>query len=1101
MSVRASNPGVAGGHAKALLDSLLSHHQQSHQPPQPRTSASAAGPTSQISLSSPASASASSSASSATNLPAQLHLTPAYKPHKPSSLSSSASASASEDGAERRASVSGHDGSQQGDPNGDNDDHDHDSLAPTSPPFSSSFKAAQLSMQSLNHHQQNHQQQDPEFASHHVDDASSNRSAPSQAAEILTLLSDTTLDEEDKIDKVRASLASALYAIEGVVTAPFRLDNLVLELMHRHREDIHPTGATFSSIATQSPSRRPASVRSFSSNRPWSSSKPPFSSPAASVSGLDSTPSTPQQLTSPRLATIGLSSNSSALPPGGSPKPHPGVIGSGSPRASPRPWNRTLSNLSTTSVTSSVAISTSVGSPISSVPPALSGTSTSRPASPSPFGSPRLNVAASEFRPRNSSSSSLVSAPAGGFTPAKPVPWLTRRPSSNASSTNLALANKSHAGAGDDDDDEFSPFGSSKPTGPGNLNLTAPYAASAGGYDGELAWYSSDASATSSNGGWDPSPLSSAVAASTNVTSTSSFEDGQDGSGFGAAGMTPFDLLYSILVSGTKQGMAEWSPEQVEEALAAHNYDFEKTLNAIWENGGKPISGGLAGAGAGAGSDLGSRNKPLGAPASPATAPSIRSGVNIVPREAFQTSFRGSPAMSNRAAAVGRGGYPASPVPRAATPNAAPVGVPALGGATGGRVCRYFLAGECRRSDCKFSHDLSRAVCRYWLKGQCAHNPCHFLHDYDALNMLATGITSGVQLGEVDGGADIADAGEIAHAVHVKPAPPETEDFPELGLGSAASNSKSQRAGASADPTRNRWAAAVQKKATGPTAALQREDQGSVSLFSRGGTVRGSNAASASSNRQGSGSGQIRSSGRIPLRAPLLLPTLNTGKLSAQSYAAHREDSLVLAEQRNKILARASEAFRRGDFGCAKKLSQEASDINSRFQDESRSAARKLLRERMREIRAKVTDPIEAGSAVTANQSDEAGAKGMKGKVVGGGLGICLGVVRAGALQTSMPSSMACGLSVEERSESLLDLHGLHSQEAVEVVEEFLLGLEREGMQGLAYLAIGREKHSSRGTDRRRVKLGGFIKQFLGSYAYPFAECDGVLVVDPCTHV
>lgn len=30
------------------------------------------------------------------------------------------------------------------------------------------------------------------------------------------------------------------------------------------------------------------------------------------------------------------------------------------------------------------------------------------------------------------------------------------------------------------------------------------------------------------------------------------------------------------------------------------------------------------------------------------------------------------------------------------------------------QVCRYFLAGECRRKDCWYSHDVDARVCKYW---------------------------------------------------------------------------------------------------------------------------------------------------------------------------------------------------------------------------------------------------------------------------------------------------------------------------------------------------------------------------------------------------
>jgi len=205
---------------------------------------------------------------------------------------------------------------------------------------------------------------------------------------------------------------------------------------------------------------------------------------------------------------------------------------------------------------------------------------------------------------------------------------------------------------------------------------------------------------------------------------------------------------------------------------------------------------------------------------------------------------------------------------------------------------------------------------------------------------------------------------------------------------------------------------------------------------------------------------------------------------------------LSLAEQRNKLLVRASEAFRRGDVASAKKFSTEASTLNSQYESESLSAAHSIVKARLRELRSRLLANDSSSGSNSSAQSTEAGARGMKGKIVGSGLGLCLGVVRQSALQGN-----SAALSVDERSECLLDLHGLHAKEAVELTEEFLLGLESEGVQGLAYVAVGKGKHSSKETDRRRVKVGGFVRQWLSSYAYPFAESEGVLVVDHLSHL
>ncbi|KAL3864068.1 hypothetical protein ACJMK2_005774 [Sinanodonta woodiana] len=47
------------------------------------------------------------------------------------------------------------------------------------------------------------------------------------------------------------------------------------------------------------------------------------------------------------------------------------------------------------------------------------------------------------------------------------------------------------------------------------------------------------------------------------------------------------------------------------------------------------------------------------------------------------------------------------------------------------KPCSYFLEGICRRSDCKFAHDIANITCRFWEDGECFKGPlCPFLHGY-----------------------------------------------------------------------------------------------------------------------------------------------------------------------------------------------------------------------------------------------------------------------------------------------------------------------------------------------------------------------------------
>lgn len=47
------------------------------------------------------------------------------------------------------------------------------------------------------------------------------------------------------------------------------------------------------------------------------------------------------------------------------------------------------------------------------------------------------------------------------------------------------------------------------------------------------------------------------------------------------------------------------------------------------------------------------------------------------------------------------------------------------------KPCVFFLEGNCRRSDCKFSHDLSSIPCKYWIENACFKGElCPFSHDF-----------------------------------------------------------------------------------------------------------------------------------------------------------------------------------------------------------------------------------------------------------------------------------------------------------------------------------------------------------------------------------
>ncbi len=133
--------------------------------------------------------------------------------------------------------------------------------------------------------------------------------------------------------------------------------------------------------------------------------------------------------------------------------------------------------------------------------------------------------------------------------------------------------------------------------------------------------------------------------------------------------MTPFEVLHSIFGSTIP-------PATLEEALTKSNYEFEAAMAWLIDHAGgrSPLS--------------------QGSPVSPPT----KLGMGITP----------VPGTGGRVMTVSRDVVPnmRGPVaPAAAGANL--TSDPKYFGqrvavATGGRVCRYYLAGECRRSDCRF---------------------------------------------------------------------------------------------------------------------------------------------------------------------------------------------------------------------------------------------------------------------------------------------------------------------------------------------------------------------------------------------------------------
>ncbi|KAF9245321.1 hypothetical protein BU15DRAFT_85645 [Melanogaster broomeanus] len=499
-----------------------------------------------------------------------------------------------------------------------------------------------------------------------------------------------------------------------------------------------------------------------------------------------------------------------------------------------------------------------------------------------------------------------------------------------------------------------------------------------------------------------------------------------DAAGYLTGGMTPLDVLSSVFGSTL-------APSELEDALSHNGYDFEKAM--AW---------------------LIDRALP-----SPPQHPQARIQ-QMQPMGARVTLVSRDGAAAMRG---GRAGHPTLARPAGRGTNARPV-------PGGNRVCRYYLAGECLRADCRFSHDLERALCRFWLRGTCAkQEQCEFLHHLpnDADVTTVTNALSRPNLNHNDGGTTGTSS-------------PPPDEFPALGFEGLAAGRNRRGPGGNwqHDPGRTRFAAAVKRPAPVAVPADR-------AMATRPELLPSTNPT---------GNLQLRTSivapkpsPRIKLRPPSLLPTLPTGESVNNLYMTYRSRALQLGAARNACLSRAADAWRRGDGAAAKRFSREGHDLNAKMSNEMTEAAGSLVRER-----AKLAE--HAVKNRDLSWSDDLGDRSARGRTCGGRLGVCLGIARKDIGGDSK-------LSSEERTEALLDLHGLHSNEATEVLEEFLLALEREHFLGVAYAVVGEEKHTgtqdvARGASRARLAAG--VREWLHRWGYPWSERDGIICIDPLTH-
>lgn len=288
----------------------------------------------------------------------------------------------------------------------------------------------------------------------------------------------------------------------------------------------------------------------------------------------------------------------------------------------------------------------------------------------SPLSSPRLlNAKASEFKPIPRPLSAASSNPGSfaalrGETPSPDLWAPPSRPTSKlaiaapltadsyllprSGTPNSSLRSSMRPDDDDDDDDPFDPFAARSL--PRSFNPSA---------SDDLLWGNSPISSSSLSADDSPFPqVFGSMSHNGHRQEAPAPAQGQDDdmdpevAAMLTDGMTPFDVLSSVFG-------ATLAPSELEEALAANGYDFDRAMTWLVDK------------------SMTSHPSP-----SQPRVQSVGNRVMVVQRDGHgvrggRASFNGPQARNGRVVN----------------------GRPAQGG---NRVCRYFLAGECLRADCRF---------------------------------------------------------------------------------------------------------------------------------------------------------------------------------------------------------------------------------------------------------------------------------------------------------------------------------------------------------------------------------------------------------------
>ncbi|RFU79116.1 nuclear wd prl1 [Trichoderma arundinaceum] len=381
--------------------------------------------------------------------------------------------------------------------------------------------------------------------------------------------------------------------------------------------------------------------------------------------------------------------------------------------------------------------------------------------------------------------------------------------------------------------------------------------------------------------------------------------------------MSPYDMLRSIL-GHTR------TDEEIESALAAHNYDLSATITSMMEI---PQDGGVR----------------------------LDEPKNVLIGKSISAEGRPSTPVNQKAGVICK---------------------------------FYMSTGQCLRADCRFSHDLSNHLCKYWVMGNClAGETCIFSHDPSKLvskmslesgantptkshsSLMLQDLNSfpSLQSGDSDQYGNFVGSPNFASGIAsspgmrslraesprprsrpgsrqqlkenhaVAPALDDNEAFPSLGSAIAKQGKKhhGKRGGHGHKENGNPSSLADIVKMNPPA---------SPRLEMRKPLSNGNSAV---------GKDGENSPAALAIPSPKHVPWLETGERANKAYLKARQEAIKHGGLRNKFLQRitsAAQAWNRNDARAAKALSLRGQSENDLMRKAHREAARELYEERNRNL-------------------------------------------------------------------------------------------------------------------------------------------------------